>query len=177
MAKIVLVPSSVAAKNIDTLNQSFLDSSNNYDNGMVFKAGAYDSANQTYTPAAIGSGELHDVFMAYSPEDTVIVDSMGNQYKIGINDPRNFTNVKGSVFSAYRPQVGDKILISADGITGTADDYAIVVAGANKLAYASAAVSGLSYKVLDASAYITIGGASAIGSQRVAAVLLECVAI
>lgn len=49
MAKIVLIPSLVAAKNIDSLNQSFLDSSNDYDNGMVFKAGAYDSAKQTYT--------------------------------------------------------------------------------------------------------------------------------
>ena len=102
---------------------------------------------------------------------------MGNQYKIGLNDPRNFTNSKGLVFSAYRPQVGDKILISADGIEGTADDYAVVAAGETKLQYASAAVSGLSYKVLDDSAYISIGGASAIGTQRVAAVLLECVAI
>ncbi|MBR0369314.1 MAG: hypothetical protein IJH63_01160 [Methanobrevibacter sp.] len=177
MAKIVLIPSLVAAKNIDSLNQSFLDSSNDYDNGMVFKAGAYDSAKQTYTPAAIGSGELHDVYMAFSPEDSIMTDEMGNQYKIGLNDPRNFTNSKGLVFSAYRPQVGDKILISANGIEGTADDYAVVAAGETKLQYASAAVSGLSYKVLDDSAYISIGGASAIGTQRVAAVLLECVAI
>ena len=84
---------------------------------------------------------------------------------------------EGLVFSAYRPQVGDKILISADGIEGTADDYAVAADGESKLQYASAAVSGLTYKVLDADKYITIGGASNIGSQRIAAVLLECVAI
>lgn len=175
MAKIVLIPSLVAAKNIDSLNQSFLDASNDYDNGMVFNAGAYDAASQTYAPAAIS--DLHNVFMAFSPEDTIITDSMGNEYKIGINDPRTFTNVKGKVFSAYRPQVGDKILISADGIEGTADDFAVVAAGESKLQYASAAVSGVSYKVLDDSAYISIGGATNIGSQRVSAILLECVAI
>ena len=175
MAKIVLIPSLVAAKNIDSLNQSFLDASNDYDNGMVLNAGAYDSASQTYTPDAIS--DLHNVFMAFSPEDTIITDSMGNEYKIGINDPRTFTNVKGKVFSAYRPQVGDKILISAEGIEGTADDFAVVAAGESKLQYASAAVSGVSYKVLDDSAYISIGGATNIGSQRVSAILLECVAI
>lgn len=175
MAKIVLIPSLVAAKNIDSLNQSFLDASNDYDNGMVFNAGAYDAENQTYTPAAIS--DLHNVFMAFSPEDTITVDEMGNQYKIGLNDPRNFTNAKGLVFSAYRPQVGDKILISADGIEGTADDFAVVATGEAKLQYASAAVAGLSYKVVDDSAYISIGGATNIGSQRIAAVLLECVAI
>ena len=143
MAKIVLIPSLVAAKNIDALNQSFLDASNDYDNGMVFNA-----ASQTYAPAAIS--DLHNVYMAFSPEDTIITDSMGNEYKIGINDPRTFTNVKGKVFSAYRPQVGDKILISTDGIEGTADDFAVVAAGESKLQYASAAVSGVSYKVLDA---------------------------
>lgn len=175
MAKIVLIPSLVAAKNIDSLNQSFLDTTNDYDNGMVFSAGAYDSANQTYTPAAIS--DLHNIFMAFSPEDTIITDAMGNEYKIGINDPRAFTNVAGKVFSAYRPQVGDKILISAEGIEGTADDFAVVAAGESKLQYASAAVSGVSYKVLDANDYISIGGATNIGSQRIEAILLECVAI
>lgn len=177
MAKIVLIPSLIAAKNIDSLNQSFLDSSNDYDNGMIFAAGAYDSENQVYTPAAVDGDDLHNLYMAFSPEDSIITDEMGNQYKIGLNDPRNFTNVKGLVFSAYRPQVGDKILISADGIEGTADDYAVAADGESKLQYASAAVSGLTYKVLDANKYITIGGASNIGSQRIAAVLLECVAI
>lgn len=172
--KIVLIPSLVAAKNVDSYNASFI-ATTDIDNGMVFAAGDY-SDEQVYDVAAIGA-DLHNIYMAFSPEDTIITDAMGNEYKIGINDPRTFTNVAGKVFSAYRPQVGDKILISAAGIKGTADDYAVVATGENKLQYASAAVSGLSYKVLNADDYITIGGATNIGSQRVAAVLLECVAI
>ena len=102
---------------------------------------------------------------------------MGNEYKIGINDPRTFTNVKGKVFSAFKPQVGDKILITAEGIEGSLNDYAVAATGKNKLQFAAADVEGLSYKVIDKNAYISIGGATAIGSQRVAAYLLECVAI
>ena len=172
--KTVLVPTLVAAKNIDSLNASFIDNTNDYENGAIIAAGDY-SKEQVYEVAAVS--ELHNLFMVFSPEDTIITDAAGNEYKIGINDPRTFTNVKGKVFSAYRPQVGDKILISAEGIEGTADDFAVAAAGESKLQFASAAVNGLSYKVLDDSAYISIGGASNIGSQRVAAYLLECVAI
>ena len=172
--KIVLIPSLVAAKNVDSYNASFI-ADKDIDNGMVFAAGAY-SDEQVYTLAEIGE-DLHNIYMAFSPEDTIITDAMGNEYKIGINDPRTFTNVAGKVFSAYRPQVGDKILISAAGIEGTAADYAVVAAGKDKLQYADAAVEGLSYKVLNANDYMSIGGATNIGSQRVAAVLLECVAI
>lgn len=173
--KTVLVPSLVAAKNIDSLNASFIDDTNDYENGAIIAAGDY-SKEQVYEVAAVGE-DLHNLFMVFSPEDTIITDAAGNEYKIGINDPRTFTNVAGKVFSAYRPQVGDKILISADGIEGTADDYAVAATGESKLQFDSAAADGLSYKVLDDSAYISIGGASAIGSQRVAAYLLECVAI
>ena len=170
--KTVLVPSLVAAKNIDSLNASFIDDTNDYENGAIIAAGDY-SKEQVYEVAAVGE-DLHNLFMVFSPEDTIITDAAGNEYKIGINDPRTFTNVAGKVFSAYRPQVGDKILISADGIEGTA---AVAATGESKLQFDSAAADGLSYKVLDDSAYISIGGASAIGSQRVAAYLLECVAI
>ena len=172
--KTVLVPTLVAAKNIDSLNASFIDLEKDIDNGMVFSAGNY-SKEQVYDVAEVS--ELTNLYMAFSPEDTIITDAMGNEYKIGINDPRTFTNVKGKVFSAFKPQVGDKILITAEGIEGSLNDYAVAEAGNNKLKFAAAAVEGLSYKVIDKNAYISIGGAAAIGSQRVAAYLLECVAI
>lgn len=172
--KTVLMPTLVAAKNVDSYNASFIDMENDIENGAIIAAGDY-SEEQVYEVAEVE--ELHNLFMVFSPEDTILTDGTGNEYKIGINDPRTFTNVKGKVFSAYRPQVGDKILISAEGIEGTADDFAVAEAGKNKLQFASAAVEGLSYKVLDDSAYISIGGATAIGSQRVEAYLLECVAI
>ena len=132
--KTVLVPTLVAAKNVDSYNASFIDASNDYENGAIIAAGDY-SKEQVYEVAAVS--DLHNLFMVFSPEDTIITDAAGNEYKIGINDPRTFTNVAGKVFSAYRPQVGDKILISAEGIEGTADDYAVAAAGENKLQFAS----------------------------------------
>ena len=172
--KKVLVHSLVAAKNIDSLNASFIDETNDYENGAIIAAGNYGK-DQVYEVAAVSG--LHNLFMVFSPEDTIITDAAGNEYKIGINDPRTFTNVKGKVFSAFKPQVGDKILITAEGIEGSLNDYAVAATGKNKLQFAAAAVEGLSYKVIDKNAYISIGGATAIGSQRVAAYLLECVAI
>ena len=172
--KTVLMPTLVAAKNVDSLNASFIDEENDYENGAIIAAGDY-SKDQVYEVAEVE--DLHNLFMVFSPEDTILTDATGNEYKIGINDPRTFTNVAGKVFSAYRPQVGDKILISADGIEGDAAEYAVAAAGENKLQFASAAAEGLSYRVLDDSAYISIGGVTAIGSQRVEAYLLECVAI
>lgn len=171
--KTVLVPTLVAAKNIDSLNASFIDTNADYDNGAIIAAGDY-SKEQVYSVAEVE--DLHNLYMVFSPEDTIITDAMGNEYKIGINDPRTFTNVKGKVFSAFRPKVGDKVLMTAEGFSGSAADYAVAEEGSNKLKFASAAVDGLSFKVIDDAAYITIGGATAIGSQRVAAYLLECVA-
>ena len=172
--KTVLMPTLVAAKNVHSYNASFIDTENDIENGAIIAAGDY-SEEQVYEVAEVE--DLHNLFMVFSPEDTILTDGAGNEYKIGINDPRTFTNVKGKVFSAFRPQVGDKILISAEGIEGDAAEYAVAAAGKNKLQFASAAVDGLSYKVLNDSAYISIGGATAIGSQRVEAYLLECVAI
>ena len=59
--------------------------------------------------------------MAFSAEDVVLTDALGNQYKVGTLDPRAFTNVAGTVFSGFQPQVGDIITISADGIEGSVD--------------------------------------------------------
>lgn len=171
----VVVPVSVMAKNVDSLNASFIDEEKDLNNGAIIAAGDY-SKEQVYKTAEVS--DLHNLWMVFSPEDTIITDANGNEYKFGINDPRNFTNVKGKVFSAFRPQVGDKILMTAEGFDSEVNqDYAIAEAGKNTLKVAEAAAEGLSFKVIDKEAYISIGGATNIGSQRVAAYLLECVAI
>ena len=113
--------------------------------------------------------------MAFSAEDVVLTDDLGNQFKVGTLDPRAFTNKAGTVFSGFKPQVGDLVLISADGISGEAKDYAVAANGASQLAFADAAGAGLSFKVVETT-YISLASANNIGSQRVAAYLLECVA-
>nr|DAK84766.1 MAG TPA: hypothetical protein [Caudoviricetes sp.] len=175
--KTVLIPTLTAAKNVDIYNASFI-STTDLDNGSVFGKGELtESGSQVYKVTTPATGSLSGLWMACSPEDTIITDAAGNQYKPGINNPQTFTNVANVVFSGFKPQVGDLILMTADGLDGEIGDNTYVVAenGSNKLKPATAAITGLSFKLVETS-YISIGGLNAIGSQRVPAYLLECVA-
>ena len=177
MAKSILIPSLIAAKNIDALNRSFV-SETDLDNGNVFGKGELSTnagESQVYQTVTPATGSLTGLWMAYSPEDVVLTDGLGNQFKVGTLDPRAFTNVAGTVFSGFKPQVGDLVLVSADGITGEANNYAVAANGTSKLAFAEAAGAGLSFKVVETT-YISLASANNIGSQRVVAYLLECVA-
>lgn len=80
------------------------------------------------------------LYMAYEPE-VVVVTVNGKQYK-GIDpDVRDFVNIAGNVFSAFKPQVGDILTISADGITGTigANTFAVATNAQYALAWATTA--------------------------------------
>ena len=179
MAKAILVPTLTAAKNVDIFNRSFVSTAD-LDNGNVFSKGELSTdanESQVYQTATPATGSLNDLWMAFTAEDVVLTDDLGNQFKVGNLDPRAFTNTAGTVFSGFKPHVGDLIVLSADGINGTIDDETYVVAtnGSSKLAPAAAAIDGLSFKIVETT-YISVASANAIGSQRVPAYLLECVA-
>lgn len=173
----VLEQTLTAAKNIDTLNGSFIHVAD-LPNGSVFTKGNKNSA-QVYEVGAIEAGALDNLWMASNPVDVVLTDVTGNQYKPGILDPRAFTNKSGLVFSAFKPQKGDLITITADGFTNEYEAgthlYANVTAGSNKLTFgATQTADALSFAIVEVT-YISIASASALGSQRVPAYLLECV--
>lgn len=176
MARSILIPTLVAAKNIDSLNRSFV-STVDLDNGNVFYKGELSTnanESQVYDAKAPATDNLKGLYMAFSAEDVVLTDDLGNQFKVGTLDPRAFTNKAGVVFSGFKPQVGDLVLISADGIEGEATNYANAEADSTLLHFADAAKEGLSFKVVETT-YITVASANNIGSQRVTAYLLECV--
>ena len=81
------------------------------------------------------------MWMAYSPEIVTIETASGKLYRGLSNDPRDFTNLGGYVFDAFKPQKGDIITLSADGITGSKStgDYAVATNGQYALAWAAAA--------------------------------------
>lgn len=83
------------------------------------------------------------LWMAYSPETVTIVTASGKKYKGLTPDPREFTNLSGEVFSAFKPQVGDILTITTDGISGTksTNTYAVAANGAYALAWAASANS------------------------------------
>lgn len=174
MAKSILIPTLVAAKNIDTLNRSFI-AAGDIDNGNVFAKGELSTnagESQVYKAEKPNSGA--GLWMAYTAEDVVLTDELGNQFKVGNLDPRAFTNRANTVFSGFKPQVGDLVLISADGISGAANTYVVADAGF-QLKFNAEQGAGLAFKVVETS-YISVASANNIGSQRVTAYLLECVA-
>lgn len=174
----VLEQTLTAAKNVDIYNGSFIYEDADLQNGSVFAKGD-EYSEQVYEIEAPATGSLNGLWMASSPVDTILTDATGNQYKPGILDPRAFTNPAGLVFSAFKPQVGDIITISADGIDGDYDDTMLYVNAANgefKLEFGTTqTANALSFKVIKPT-YISVASANAIGSQRIVAYKLECVA-
>lgn len=81
------------------------------------------------------------IWMAYSPEVVTVVTSSSKKYR-GIDpDPRDFVNISGEVFDAFKPAVGDILTITADGITGAigSNTYAVATNGQYALAWAASA--------------------------------------
>ena len=177
MAKSVLIPLQVAAKQLDTLNKSFISSAD-VENGQIFAKSTLSTTadeSEVYTITTPATATLSGLYMAWSPEDVILTAADGNQYKVGDMNPQNFTNVAGLVFSGFKPQVGDRILISADGFTGAkgvSDTHAVGTDGQDKLVWGTAAGNGLSF-ALEAVSYISI--ATGFGSQRKVAYIMECV--
>ena len=92
-------------------------------------------------------------------------------------DVRNFINAIGDVFSVYKPELGDIITLTDDGITGTkgANTFITATDGDPFLNWNTAVVSGLSYKLIGTT-YLSLATGS-IDTQRVTAYQFECVAL
>ena len=172
---------SVMEQNIDAYTRMFIDESNDVDNGFVFQCSTPSTTSgesQIYTIADPATGDgLTNLWMACSPIDTVVEDAQGEQYKLGLSDPRNFTNIAGVPFDGFRIQVGDRIALTDACLAGTksTNTYVVATNGTRKLTWGAAAVSGVSLLLRDTS-YISVPDGS-IGSQRVTAYLFECTAI
>jgi hypothetical protein len=166
----ILVQNSVQAMNIDALNRS-VTSAIDIDNGNCLSLTGLSTNNgerEVWTAATPTSGTLTDLWMAYEPE-VVLTVSGDKQYK-GINpDIRDFYNIAGDVFSAFKPQKGDILLLTGDALGGTkgTNTYVIATNGSVKLTWGASAISGLSLKLLETT-YISIADGS-IGTQRTTA--------
>jgi len=165
MTHTLLIQNDVAAENVRSYNRTVISASD-IDNGWVFyidgkyDVDGYDEVFEVKQPA---SGSLTDLWMAASPE-VVLTDS---KYR-GINpDAEDFVNTASLVFDAFKPVHGDIISMTADALTGTAEQaFAVSQDGSYKLAWA-AAPSGslLSLKYID-TGHVPYGSGSAVGSQR-----------
>ena len=177
MAHAVLIPAAIAAMNIDSLNRSVMSASP-IDNGNILAMGAgytTGSLAEVYAVAQPSAGSAADAWMAFSGDEIVVTNA---QYKGLDPDPRNFYNAAGKVFSAFKLQKGDVVVLTADAFsnTRTAEGYAAPTASSYLLQWeTAAATSGLNLKLIGAT-YISLA-TGAIDNQRVTAYRLEVTSI
>lgn len=165
---------SVSAQKDPALNRS-IQSATALENGFIFNLDSMSSTageDEIFIATVPSTSNLDNLWMLAEPPVAKLSSRKGLT-----RDPREFILAIGETGSAFKPQVGDIILASDTALAGSANDYVVATNAAWQLTYAAAAISGLSFKVLDASAYISLADGSSIGSQREDAVLLECVAI
>ena len=125
MAHGVLIESMIQAKNIDALNRS-VKAAVDIDGGNLIALTAPTTQGDDVWTAAAPSSELGGLWMAYNPE--VKYTYVNGKVYAGLSaDARDYTNVAGEVFDAFKPQKGDEIVILADNVD--ADDVDDVVAG------------------------------------------------
>ena len=170
--KAILILSSVAAKNVDAFNKSGKHATVAVENGNVVVIGDKSTT----------AGEK-DVFVCTTPATATLatdifymvyeapVPVVSSKYKGITDDPREFSIPAGDIFNMYKPQVGDEIILSDDGISGTKlSNTHIAPANATcELTWTSDIGSvSLGYK-LEATTFISIG------NERVTAYKFTCV--
>lgn len=171
MAYSVLIPGAIAAKNVDAYNKFAVYSSAIVENGNIVKLGALSTNSgeaEVYVAATPATATLAtDIFYMVNEPAIPVVDS---KYKGLIDDPTAFAVAAGKVFGVFRPQVGDEIIISEDGLAGTKSTNTFVVPANNTLDLTWAASSSgvsLAYELVETT-FITIPSATFYGGRKTA---------
>lgn len=179
----IFVPRQIGAMNVDIWNRHAISGSavGDVDNGSVFqlvgKSTEVDESEVWVTDLVSGSPTTDVLWMAYSGED--FMPSL--QLHGDATNIKEFTNLQGKVFPAYRPQVHDLITLNADAILtakADGDEYLIPVTGQKKLDWsATRSASGLCYKLIQTTTF-AFGGTSlnsTFASGRETAYVFECI--
>ena len=176
----ILVQENVAAMNIDSLVRPVVSASA-MENGMVINLLSKGTesgstvANEIWQADAPVTGSLTDLWMVYEPE--VVQTVSGTQTFKGIDpDPRNFYIPAEDIFTAFKLQLGDLVMITPDGLSGSKStgNYLVAADGNLSLDWSAApAADAVCLKYTDTS-YISIG-TGAINNQRVTAYRFEVV--
>lgn len=178
----ILIPENIVAMNVDAYNRSVRSSASaltDIDNGFVLLLAGKSTVadeNEVFLAGTPATGSLSGLWMAYDAE-IVLTDG---RFRMGDPDIRNFTNPWGKVFSAYKPQVGDIITLTADALGGSysagSTTHISATNGTMKLTWGTSQTADvLSYKFLYVN-YISLA-TGGIDSQRHDAYQFECVAI
>jgi hypothetical protein len=176
----ICVQTATMATNVDSLVRS-VKCAGNVENGMVFQLASRSSTagegEVWVATVPSSSAGLTHLWMACEPEVVTTVSGT-NKYKGLDPDIRNFINLAGDVFTAFKPQIGDLIQLSEDVLAGSksTNTHVVATASAWELTWAGAAVSGLSLKLLG-DKDISVGVGTLGSTQKQTAYLFEVVAI
>ena len=116
----------IQAKNIDALNRSVKAQVDIDGGNLIALTAPTAQGNDVWTAAKPSTGNLGGLWIAYNPE--VKYTYVNGKVYAGLSaDARDYTNVAGEVFDAFKPQIGDEIVILADNVASA--DVSSVVAG------------------------------------------------
>lgn len=107
----VLIKRRVASQNVDSLNRTVIATAD-VENGNVFELltrSETDGEDEVWNATApTAAATAMGLWMAGASE--IVITKVGNlEFRGIVEDPREFVNVKGRVFSAFKPMPGDII--------------------------------------------------------------------
>ena len=85
--------------------------------GLIALTAPTTQGDDVWTAAA-PSDELGGLWMAYNPE-VKYIEVNGKKFAGLSADARDYTNIAGEVFDAFKPKVGDEIVVTIDAVDAT----------------------------------------------------------
>lgn len=153
MAYSILLAGQIAARHVDAFVKSAKYINGAVENGNIVRLDTVSTTsgeNEVYMAATPISGSLStDVFYMVNDPINVLVSS---KYAGLTDDPREYNIAASTVFSCYKPMVGDEVVISEDGFssTRTTETHAIPADASLELAWSSSITSvSLAYLYLE----------------------------
>lgn len=172
MAHAIMIPSLVMAKDVDSLNRSFI-ATVDLDNGNVINLGAMSSTageGEVFVAATPTAATPTGVYMVGEPE---IVMSSG--YKGLDPDVRNYYVPANTVATCFKIKKGDIVRLSADAMSNSVSTNTFVnVQASGKLVWASTSTFATLFKLVEA-VTIPIGAGYPTATRGVAAYRLEAI--
>lgn len=173
----------VQGLNVDANWRSAIGSAD-LDSGNLVVLGSLSTTageSEVWTATRPESGTLVGTWMVADPEVVITYGGVaGTSAYSGLDpDPRSFYVKSGRTFRVLGLAVRDIIELSADAIatgTGAGSAFAVVTAATYKLTWASAAVTGLSLKLIGTS-YVSLATGAIGETQRQTMYKFEVVAI
>jgi hypothetical protein len=170
----VMIPVAIAATNVDAWNRSCISQTTDLENGglcaLLTKSSTTGEA-ELWTATVPATADIMKDWIVYDPELV-----WTSSYRGLDPDVRNYYVVTGRTFSAFKPFVGDLLLMDADCFTGAKGVNTFANATNAQVQFVWGATQSASCIALSyvATQYISIG-TGAMDNQRVTAYLMEVI--